>query len=404
LVVVLKKYCWILLVVSWGIVNMSYPVTAGLFSPEHEVFRESFRRFIAVEMEPNVDRWLEHHVIEPAFWRKAGDAGILGVDVPEEYGGPGGDFQHRMVLAEELGYSIAGASMATALIGDGTAEIINRNGSEEHKRRWLPPMVKGEVRFGLAITEPDIGSDVSGIKTTAVRDGDEWVIKGAKTYISNASTADAFMVGCKTDPKGGNKGISVIIVEADRAGFRRGRSLKKMGGNAGDTGELFFDSVRVPASNLMGKENEGFKILLGGVNMDRITWPLIAHAASTRAFQMTVEFVKNRKAFGQTIFDFQNTQFKLAEIKTELAVGRAFLDEIIRDYQANSKLDLTKCAMAKLWLCEMEARVIDQCVQLHGGAGYMDEYPISRLYTAARLHRIFAGTSEIMRLIIARTI
>ena len=383
---------------------MSYPYTASLYAPEHELFRQTFRRFIETEMEPNVDRWLESHDIEQAFWRKAGDAGILGVDIPEEYGGPGGDFLHRLVLAEELGYSTAGASMATALIGDGTSEILHRCGTEAQRRTWLPRMVRGEVRFGLAITEPDTGSDVAAIRTSAVRDGDEWVIKGSKTYISNASSADAFMVGCKTDPKAGSKGISVIIVEADRPGFRRGRRLKKMGSDAGDTGEFFFDSVRVPVSNLMGNENEGFRILLSGVNMDRITWPLIAHAASTRAFHETVEFVKNRKAFGQPIIEFQNTRFRLAEIKTELAVGRAFLDEVIRDYLANGHLDLLKCAMAKMWLPEMEARVIDQCVQLHGGAGYMDEYPISRLYTAARLHRIFAGTSEIMRLIVGRTI
>jgi len=383
---------------------MSYPYTAALYGAEHEMFRQSFRRFIAEQMDPHVDRWLENHDIEKEFWLKAAAAGILGVDIPEQYGGPGGDFLHRLVLAEELGYSRAGASMATALIGDGTSEILHRCGTEEQRRRWLPRMVRGEVRFGLAITEPDTGSDVSSIRTSAVRDGGEWVINGAKTYISNASSADAFMVGCKTDPQGGNKGISVIIVEADRPGFRRGRRLKKMGSDAGDTGELFFDTVRVPASNLMGAENDGFRILLGGVNMDRITWPLIAHAASTRAYHETVEFVRNRKAFGQPILDFQNTRFKLAEIKTELAVGRAFLDEVIRDYQANGKLDLLKCAMAKLWLCEMEARIIDQCVQLHGGAGYMDEYLVSRLYTAARLHRIFAGTSEIMRLIISRTI
>jgi acyl-CoA dehydrogenase len=383
---------------------MSYPYTAALYGAEHEMFRQSFRRFIAEQMDPHVDRWLENHDIEKEFWLKAAAAGILGVDIPERYGGPGGDFLHRLVLAEELGYSRAGASMATALIGDGTSEILHRCGTEEQRRRWLPRMVRGEVRFGLAITEPDTGSDVSSIRTSAVRDGGEWVINGAKTYISNASSADAFMVGCKTDPQGGNKGISVIIVEADRPGFRRGRRLKKMGSDAGDTGELFFDTVRVPASNLMGAENDGFRILLGGVNMDRITWPLIAHAASTRAYHETVEFVRNRKAFGQPILDFQNTRFKLAEIKTELAVGRAFLDEVIRNYQANGKLDLLKCAMAKLWLCEMEARIIDQCVQLHGGAGYMDEYLVSRLYTAARLHRIFAGTSEIMRLIISRTI
>lgn len=380
-----------------------YPSTPGLYEPEHEQFRETFRRFLQQEAEPNLDRWIETHHIEPEFFLKAGSAGILGVDIPEEYGGPGGDFLHRLVIAEELGYSIAGASMSTAIIGDGTAEILYRNGNEEQRRKWLPRMVKGEVRFGLAITEPHSGSDPASIRTSAVRDGDEWVIKGSKTYISNSASAHAFMVGCKTDPAAGNKGISVIIIEADRPGFRRGKRLKKMGNDAADTGELFFDDVRVPVGNLMGKLNDGFRVMLSGVGMDRITWPLIAHAASTRALHETVEFVRNRKAFGQAILDFQNTRFKLAEIKAELAVGRAYLDEVVRDYKANGKLNLEKCAIAKLWLCEMEGRVIDQCVQLHGGAGYMDEYPISRLYTAARLHRIFAGTSEIMKVIIGRT-
>jgi alkylation response protein AidB-like acyl-CoA dehydrogenase len=383
---------------------MSYPYTASLYGPEHEMFRESFRRFIASEMDPHVDRWLEAHDIEPEFWRKAGAAGILGVDIPPAFGGPGGDFLHRLVLAEELGYSRAGASMAPALMGDGNGEILLRCGTDEQRRKWLPQMVRGEVRFGLAITEPDTGSDVSGMRTSAVREDDEWIIRGAKTYISNAWGAQAFMVGCKTNPSAGNKGISVIIVEADRPGFRRGRRLKKMGCGAADTGELFFDGVRVPAGNLVGAENDGFRLLLSGVDRDRITLPLLAHAAATRAFHETVEFVRNRRAFGQPILEFQNTRFRLAEIKTELAVGRAFLDEVIRDYQANGRLDVTRCAMAKLWLCEMESRIIDQCVQLHGGAGYMDEYLVSRLYTAARLHRIFAGTSEIMRLIIGRTI
>jgi alkylation response protein AidB-like acyl-CoA dehydrogenase len=383
---------------------MSYPYNPSLWDEEHEIFRQTFRRFLEEEVEPNVDRWLKNHGIEPEFWLKAGEAGILGVDIPEEYGGPGGNFLHRLVIAEELGYSRAGASMAPAIIGDGTSEILYRNGTEEQRKRWLPDMVKGKVRAGLAITEPDTGSDVSALRTTAVKDGNDYIINGSKTYISNSSEARFFMVGCKTDPKAGNKGISVLIVEDDREGFRRGRDLEKMGSNACVTGEIFFDNVRVPASNLMGKENEGFKILLGGVNMDRITWPLIAHAASTRAYHETLEFVQNRKSFGQPLVNFQNTSFKLAEIKTELAVGRSFLDDVIRNYRETGQLDHNLCAMAKLWLCEMEGRVIDSCVQMHGGAGYMDEYIVSRLYTAARLHRIFAGTSEIMKLLISRNL
>lgn len=383
---------------------MPYQTNESLWSPEHQIFRQTVRHFITSEVEPYAEKWAEDHEIPRSFWLKAAEAGILGVDIPEAYGGPGGDFLMRLVIAEEIGYSPAGASMAPSLIADGTAEILYRSANEEQRHKYLPPMVRGELLFGLAITEPDSGSDVSAIRTSARREGDEYVINGAKTYISQANIADAFMVVARTGDEPGSKGLSMIIVEADRPGFHRGRALKKMGSNASNTGELTFEDVRVPVENLLGAEGKGMSICLGGVNMDRITWPLIAHAASTRAFEETVEFVKNRKAFGQKIFEFQNTQFKLAEIKTELAVGRSFLDDLIRDYQANGKLDTLKCAMAKMWLPEMEARIIDTCVQLHGGAGYMDEYPVSRLYTAARLHRIFAGTSEIMRLLVARSI
>ena len=265
-------------------------------------------------------------------------------------------------------------------------------------------MARGETRFAFAVTEPNTGSDVAAIRTTAIRDGDDYVINGSKTYISGVTSADALLLGCKTKADAGNKGISVIIVEADRPGVRRGRKLKKMGMNAADTGEFFFENVRVPVSNRFGEENNGFKVFMSALNRDRFLWSMISHAAASRAFDLTVDFVKNRKAFGQTIFDFQNTQFRLAEIKTELAVGRAFLDEVLRSYLESGKFDSLKSAMAKMWIPEMEGRIIDQCVQLHGGAGYMDEYPISRLYTAARLHRIFAGTAEIMRVTVARSI
>lgn len=383
---------------------MPYQTNDSLWSEEHQIFRQTIRNFLVNEVEPHVEEWIEKHDIPRSFWLKAAKAGILGVDIPEEYGGPGGDFLHRLVIAEELGYSPAGASMGPSLIADGTSEILYRSATHEQRLKYLPAMVRGEMLFGLAITEPDSGSDVSALRTTAKREGDEYVINGAKTYISQASFADAFMVVARTSDAPGGKGLSMIIVEADRPGFKRGRALKKMGVNASNTGELSFTNVRVPVSNLLGEEGRGMALCLGGVNMDRITWPLIAHAASQRAFEATVEFVKNRKAFGQTIFDFQNTQFKLAEIKTELAVGRTFLDDIIRDYKEHGRLDTLKCAMAKMWLPEMEARIMDTCVQLHGGAGYMDEYPISRLYTAARLHRIFAGTAEIMRVIVARSL
>ena len=384
---------------------MNYPYTQSLFDTEHELFRDSIQRFIATQMEPHVDTWLKNHAVDRDFWLKAGEAGILAVDVPEEYGGPGGDFYHRVIIAEELGYSRAGASMAPALVGDvTTCDLIYHWGSDEQRTQWLPLIAQGKARACLAITEPDTGSDISSIKTTAAKDGVHWVINGAKTYISNAVGADIAMVACKTDPEAGNKGISVIFVETDREGFRLGRSLEKMGSNAAETCELFFDDVRVPESNLMGKLNDGFRILLSSMNMDRFSLALLAHAAATRVFHETLDFVKTRKSFGQPVMAFQNTQFKLADIKTDLRVGRSFLDDIVRDYQANGKLKPELCSMAKLWLTEMEGRVIDQCLQFHGGAGYMDEYMVSRFYTAARLHRIFAGTSEIMRLMIGRSL
>ncbi|MET0656961.1 MAG: acyl-CoA dehydrogenase family protein [Steroidobacteraceae bacterium] len=382
---------------------MSYNYTQSLFSEEHEIFRDSYRRFLA-QADAHVDEWLEAGAIPKSFWREAGENGFLAVGVPEEYGGPGGDFLYRVVIAEELGYSVAGASIAPSVIGDGISEILYKNASKDLLRKWLPRMATGEVRFGFAITEPDVGSDVARIRTTAVREGDEWVISGAKTYIGNAAEADAFLVACKTQPDLGIKGISMIIVEADRPGFHRGRRLHKMGSHLSATGEFAMDKIRVPVTNLVGDDGAGMKVVMTGLNMDRVTWPSIAHAASQRAFDETVNFTKNRKAFGQPIIDFQNTRFKLAEMKTELAVGRAFLDDIIRGYLQTGELDTTRCAMAKMWLPEMEGRIIDQCVQLHGGAGYMDEYPVSRLYTAARLHRIFAGTAEIMRLMVGRTI
>jgi len=383
---------------------MPYAYTKSLFTEEHEIFRDSYRRFLATEADAHVDEWLEQGAVPKSFWKKAGEQGFLAVGVPEEYGGPGGDFLHRVVIAEELGYSIAGASIAPSVIGDGIAEILYRNAAPHLLKKWLPRMATGEIRFGFAITEPGAGSDIGGIRTTAVREGDEWVISGAKTYIGNAAEADAFIVACKTQPDKGTKGISMIIVEADKPGFHRGRRLHKMGSHLSATGEFAMEKIRVPHSNLVGEDGGGMKVVMSGLNMDRVTWPSIAHAASQRAFEETVNFTRNRKAFGQPIIDFQNSRFKLAEMKTELAVGRAFLDDVIRDFITTGQLDTTRCAMAKMWLPEMEARVIDQCVQLHGGAGYMDEYPVSRLYTAARLHRIFAGSAEIMRLMVGRTI
>lgn len=383
---------------------LSYKHSPALFREDHEIFRHAFRRFLNKEAEPFIDQWLDAGEAPRSFWRSAGDQGFLAIGIPEDYGGPGGDFLHRVVVAEELGYSLVGASMAQALISDGVSEIVFHSASEALNRKWMPKLASGEARFGFAMTEAEAGSDVARIGTVAMKEGEDYVINGAKTYIGNALSADAFLVACKTDPDAGMRGISMILVEADRPGFKRGRELRQMGSHLVGTGEFTMTNVRVPRSNLVGAEGAGMSVASKGLNLDRFIWPTIAHAASQRAFDETVAFTTNRKGFGQSIIDFQNTRFRLAEMKTELAVGRAFLDDLIRDFNNTGDLDGVRCAMAKMWLPEMEARIIDQAVQLHGGAGYMDEYPVSRLYTAARLHRIFAGTSEIMRLIVGRSI
>jgi acyl-CoA dehydrogenase len=382
---------------------MPFSYSTSLFTPEHNIFRESVRRFIADEVDPYAPQWGKAGEMPKSFWKKAGEAGLLGIGVPEEYGGPGGDFLYRVIMAQEIGYSVAGATMSAAFERDQMSLQFMDNASEALKRRWVPKMCSGEVQFAFGMTEPDSGSDPGAMRTHAELDGHDYVINGAKTFISGIFTCEAILLACRTSGTKGNKGISGLVVEIDRPGVHLGKRLEKMGMHGSDNGEVSFDNVRVPESNLFGPEGEGFKVLMTSLNRDRLTWAIIAHAAAQRAFDETVDFVKNRKSFGQRVFDHQNTQFKLAEMKTEIAVGRAFLDETIRTVM-DGTFDGVRSAMVKMWLPEMEARVVDQCVQLHGGAGYMEEYPVSRLYTAARLHRIFAGTAEIMRIVVARSI
>lgn len=375
-----------------------------IFSDEHEMFRRTVRHFFETEADPYVEAWDEAQEMPRSFWHNAGKAGILGIGVPEEFGGPGGDFLHRVVMTQEMGYSISGASIGPAFQRDQMCEQLMDFGTEAQKRRWLPQMVKGDCLLAFTVTEPDSGSDLAAIRTTAVPDGDDYVINGAKTYISGIADADLFMIACKTDPTAGSRGISIFLVERNTPGLHIGRVLKKMGSHASNNGELHFENLRVPASSLFGPLNGGFKVLAKSLNRDRLMWGIIAHAAATRAFDLTVDFVKNRKGFGQTIFDFQNTQFKLADLKADLDVGQAYIDRCLRTFLRHGEVDVKEATVAKLWLPEMEGRVLDQCVQLHGGAGYMDEYPVSRLFTAGRLHRIFAGTAEIMRLQIGRAL
>jgi alkylation response protein AidB-like acyl-CoA dehydrogenase len=374
-----------------------------VYSPEHEAFRATLRRFLEEELVPHVEEYERAGIVDRSLWRKAGALGLVAPAVPEAYGGPGGDFLHQIIVSEELGRCPAGASVGVLLESGLPAMHILGFGTEEQKKHWLPRVCSGEVILTIAMTEPHTGSDLQAMRTTAVRDGDEYVINGSKIYISGGFNADLCLLACKTDPKAGAKGVSIFLVESDRPGFKRGRLLDKMGMKAGDTAELFFENVRVPASNMLGPEGGGFAVLMKEMPRERLTIAGRALTACETALALTLDFVKNRRVFGQRVFDFQNTQFVLADMQTEISVGRAFYEDCVARSMREG-LDNTRSAMAKLWLTELEGRVMDRCVQLHGGAGYMSEYPISKLYTAARVHRIYGGTSEIMKYSIARTL
>jgi acyl-CoA dehydrogenase len=379
------------------------PLTSSIYRPEHEAFRETLRRFLERELTPNIEAWEQDGIIERSFWRRAGQIGLISPGMPEEYGGPGGDFVHQLIVSEELGRCAAGASAGVALESGLPGFHILNFGTEEQRRRYLPKICSGEIILTVAMTEPHCGSDLQAIRTTAVRDGDDYVINGSKIYISGGINADLALVAAKTDPSAGSKGISVFLVESTWDGYVRGRNLHKMGMKAGDTAELFFKDLRVPASSLLGAPGGGFAVLMKELPKERLTIAARALGAAELGFSLTLAFVKDRKAFGQRIFDFQNSQFVLAEMHTDIAYGRAFYDDCVARV-LRGELDNSRSAMAKLWLTELEGRVMDRCVQLHGGAGYMDEYPISKLYTAARIHRIYGGTSEIMKYTIARNL
>jgi len=373
----------------------------AIYAEDHEQFRQSVRRFFDREMHPNKETWDQAGKVPKAFWRKAGEAGLLCPQVPEAYGGPGGDFRFNAVVDEELGYG--GTSAGFSVHSDIVAPYLMHYGSEEQKQTWLPKMVSGEVITAIAMTEPGTGSDLQAVKTSAVRDGNHYVINGQKTFISNSQNCDLVVVVAKTDPDEGAKGVSLILVEADREGFQRGRNLEKMGQKAADTSELFFQDVRVPITNCLGEENHGFIYLMKELPQERLVIAVGAAASAQHAFDITVDYVKERKAFGRRIADFQNTRFKLAEMKTELEVGWAFVDQCMAKH-LKGELTPQEGAMAKLWLTEMQGRLVDTCVQLHGGYGYMMEYPIAKHYVDARVQRIYGGTSEIMKELIARFI
>ena len=371
------------------------------FGDDHHAFRDQVRRFLTRELHPHIDRWEEEGIIDRAFWTKAGEAGLLCPTVPEQYGGPGLDFGFNAVIDEELGY--AGSTAGITLHSDIVADYIVAYGSEELKAHWLPRMVSGETPTAIAMTEPGAGSDLQGIRTTALRDGNHYVLNGSKTYITNGQHADLVIVAAKTDPSLGARGVSLILVESDREGFARGRNLDKIGFHSQDTSELFFQDLRVPITNCLGEEGMGFAYLMNQLPQERLSIACSAQAVAQRAFDEAVTFTRERKAFGKTVFDFQNTRFTLADLATKLQVGWTHLDWALKRHMAG-ELTAAEASAAKLWHTELQWEACDASLQLHGGAGYMNEYLIARLWRDARVTRIFGGTNEIMKEVIGRSI
>ncbi|WP_199553957.1 acyl-CoA dehydrogenase family protein [Sandaracinobacteroides hominis] len=371
------------------------------FDDDLNMFRDQVRKFFAKELEPNLDRWEEDGLVDRKFWLAAGEAGILCPTIPEEYGGLGLDFRYNAVIDEELSY--LGSSAGITLQSDITAEYMLNYGSEEQKTHYLPKMISGEIITAIAMTEPGAGSDLQGIRTTARRDGNHYVINGSKTYITNGQNCDMVIVVAKTNPELGGKGTSLILVDAGTPGFTKGRNLDKIGQNSADTSEMFFEDCRVPITNCLGAENQGFVYLMSQLPQERLSIAVSAMGGAQRAFDEAVKFVKDRKAFGKTIADFQNTRFVLADLKSKLQVGWAHLDVCLKKHIAG-ELDAYEGAAAKLWHTELQWEICDAALQLHGGAGYMNEYPIARLWRDARVQRIYGGTSEIMKELIGRSV
>jgi acyl-CoA dehydrogenase len=375
-------------------------VQRTVFREEHEQFRETARRFFEKECLPHQEKWNKQGMLDREVWEKAGSLGLLCLTLPTEYGGGGGDFGHSAVFAEEM--ARAGVSGATfGLHSDIIAPYINRLGTEEQKNKWLPGICAGRKILAVGITEPGGGSDVKALRTTAVRDGDEYVINGSKTFISNGFLADLIVLVVKTDPTAGAKGVSLVVVETYREGFRRGRKLDKVGMHAQDTAELFFDNVRVPASNLLGEEGKGFSYLMQELPQERFMVAVTAAAKLERLLEHTLDYVKDRRAFGQTVWDFQNTKFKLADVKANAVALRTMIDYYLGEH-LRRRLTAEEAAIAKLHSTEVLWKCLDDMVQLHGGYGYMMEYPIARAFVDMRISRIAAGSNEVMRDLISR--
>ncbi|WP_252258382.1 acyl-CoA dehydrogenase family protein [Erythrobacter aurantius] len=371
------------------------------YNEDHEAFRDTVRKVLAEHMVPYLDQHEEEGIVPREAWKALGEAGMLCPTVKEENGGLGLDFGFNCVLAEELAY--IGTSAGFTLQNDITVNYFERLGSPEQKEKYLPGMISGDIISAIAMTEPGAGSDLQGIRTTAVEDGNHLVINGSKTYITNGQNADVVIVVAKTDPTAGAKGTSLILVDADTPGFEKGRNLDKIGQHSADTSELFFQDVRVPKTNILGGENRGFIHLMEELPQERLSIAVSAMGGAQRAFDETVNFTKERKAFGSTVFQFQNTKFTLADLAAKLQVGWAHLDWAIARH-LRGELTTGEASAAKLWHTEMQWEMVDACLQLHGGAGYMNEYAIARLWRDARVQRIYGGTSEIMKEVISRSI
>ena len=370
---------------------------------ELRILQDAAKKFFETEMVPNNKQWEADGKVSMEAWHKAGQAGFLCAEIPVEYGGAGGSYLHETVITQEqlrAGITGFGNQVHSQIV----APYILNYGNQEQKANWLPRMASGEMVGAIAMTEPDTGSDLQSVKTTALKDGDDYIINGAKTYITNGQNCGLVIVVAKTDPSLGAKGISLIVVETDNPGFRRGRNLEKLGQSAADTSEMSFADCRVPQGNLLGDaEGKGFVQLMQQLPQERLNIAQAAVVEIERALQITIEFVKERKAFGQRVLDFQNTKFKLAECKTEALIARTFVDQCLMKH-IRGELDAATASMAKYWYTQKQCDIIDECLQLHGGAGYMAEYEISRMYKDARVQKIYGGTNEIMKELIGRTL
>jgi acyl-CoA dehydrogenase len=373
-----------------------------LFSDEHDLFRDQVRRFVEREVEPRVPEWNEKGMSDRETWRRAGEAGLLGACAPEEYGGAGADFLYDAIVIEEFARVRAHALMMS-LHSDICMPYLTTYASEEQKQRYLPGAIRGEILLGICMTEPGTGSDLAAVETKAIRDGDHYVLSGAKTFISNGQIGDLFIVVAKTDPDADppHRGISLILVEAETPGFVRGRKLDKLGLVGQDTSEIFFEDCRVPARNLLAEEGRGFYMLMEKLQQERLSIAVSSIASCRRALEDTLGYVKERRAFGQPIGQFQNTQFKLAELATQVELGQAFVDRLLVAHVRGDDV-VSEVSMAKWWTTDLQKRLTADCLQLHGGYGFMREYPISMDYADAAVQSIYAGTNEIMKVIIAR--